>query len=312
MKQSFGVQRASYRQGLVLGLTMAEIMLLVVFTLLLVAGALLQKNTARIEQLEEERAGLVELDELKRLQEELKRARGAPLPESWRELVRIERNLTEIQGEAADGRTVLEIVEVAADTKRMLESLGYDMTSVRELPSLISKNMPPADQAAVQGRTGHNWPPIIRLSEADNYFFELGKAEISPSFRDQLQGVIIPKLLELIREYDVNVVEVIGHTDEVPIAGAVSNLDSHLVHTLQGRVPADELTFSDNAGLAMARASAVVRVLLEDGRLAPFRVLPLSGAQVVTTEEKLSRGQRHEMPSRRRIEIRLRRTSAVQ
>ena len=42
MIQSFSAQRASYRQGLVLGLTMAEVMLLMVFTLLLVAGSLLQ------------------------------------------------------------------------------------------------------------------------------------------------------------------------------------------------------------------------------------------------------------------------------
>src|SRR5439155_25685895 len=89
MKESFGAQRASYRQGLVLGLTMAEIMLLMVFTLLLVAGALLQKSHSRIKEMNEQEATFsqAQLAEIKSLRDELSRARNIRLPENWRELV---------------------------------------------------------------------------------------------------------------------------------------------------------------------------------------------------------------------------------
>jgi len=318
MIQSFSAQRASYRQGLVLGLTMAEVMLLMVFTLLLVAGSLLEKSHARIKEMAEQEASTSEarLAEIESLREELSRARNIRLPDNWRELVRIDEALKQFQDKPVDGRTVLDTLEIAEAARRTLRALGYKIADIRQIPDTILKNMPPAVQqqpAPPSETAGHNWPPIIRLSEADNYFFELGKAEITPEFRDQLVQVIVPRILELIRAYDVDVIEVIGHTDEVAIANRASNLDARLIDTLQGRAQPDQLTFSDNAGLAMARASAVARVLMDDDRLKPFRILPLSAAQVITTEEKISEGGlRHEMPTRRRIEIRVRRTSVVQ
>src|SRR5205814_2703733 len=104
MKQSFGAERASYRQGLVLGLTMAEVMLLMVFTLLLVAGALLQKSSARIKEVQNEQtsAGVVQLAEIKDLREELARARSVRLPDNWRELVRIDEALRRLQVKPLD------------------------------------------------------------------------------------------------------------------------------------------------------------------------------------------------------------------
>jgi len=321
MTRSLAAQRASYRQGLVLGLTMAEIMLLVVFTLLLVAGALLQKSHARIHGLESEaaerereaRAALAaNLREKRDLQEELRQLRSTSLPDNWRDLVRIRDAVKQLEDKSVDVPSLAEAQDSARLSQQALQSLGYPVKRPEDIPDAILKEMPPAALAAHESH-GHNWPPIIRLSEADHYYFELGKAEISPAFRDQLVQAIIPRLLELIAEYDVDVIEVIGHTDEVPISGLASNLDAKLIDALRGRSSSKVLTFSDNAGLAMARASAVVRVLMEDGRLANFRILPLSGAQVITVDEKLSEGNsRHELAARRRIEIRLRRTSQVQ
>jgi flagellar motor protein MotB len=302
MTHNYAAQRASYRQGLVLGLTMAEIMLLMVFTLLLVAGALLQKSHARIASLEQRRAQVerdanaqiaTRLREIQNLEDQLARTGKPNIPDNWRELV-----------------------AAARASEKALSSLGYRLNDVRDIPDTILKSMPRAGEApqpAQAAKSGHDWPPIIRLSEADHYYFQLGKAEISPEFRDQLIATIIPRLLELIGEYDVNVIEVIGHTDEVPVTSLASNLDAKLIDALRGNAYPDELTFSDNAGLAMARASAVARVLIEDERLALYRVLPMSGAQVITTDERLAQGNsRHETAERRRIEIRLRRTSQVQ
>jgi flagellar motor protein MotB len=319
MIESRAAERASYRQGLVMGLTMAEVMLLVVFTLLLVAGVLLQKTHDRAKRLEQEAiasqsrakaAAAAERRTASELRREIERRHGVRLPEDWRELVRIQDALKELHS-PADSSTIAQSLETERLVKQSLESLGYHVENEAEIADAILKNLPPAGEAV--GKPGHDWPPIIRLSEADHYYFELGKAEISSAFRQQLAEAIIPRLIELIREYDVDVIEVIGHTDEVPVANPASNLDAKLIDALKGRSLLHDLTFSDNAGLAIARASAVARVLIEDGRLKGFRILPLSGAQVITTDERLSDGSsRREGPSRRRIEIRLRRTSPVQ
>src|SRR5437867_372918 len=106
MRESLAAQRASYRQGLVLGLTMAEIMLLVVFTLLLVAGALLQKSHARIHGLESDAvdrerqahaALAANLREKRDLQEELRQLKTASLPDDWRDLVRISEAVKQLE-----------------------------------------------------------------------------------------------------------------------------------------------------------------------------------------------------------------------
>src|SRR5262249_16734498 len=60
-------------------------------------------------------------------------------------------------------------------------------------------------------------PPIITLGETEGYFFALGSAELPPDFKARLSSEVVPKLLLLADIYDADVVEVIGHTDGIPI-----------------------------------------------------------------------------------------------
>ena len=112
------------------------------------------------------------------------------------------------------------------------------------------------------------------------------------------------------KEYRVDVIEVVGHTDELGIAARPSILDKELLPILRGDGDIKKLVPGDNAGLGLARAVAIVDVLKRDGRLKEFRILPLSGAQLVQTDETLSTGvQTGADPKRRRIEIRMRKSS---
>ena len=110
-------------------------------------------------------------------------------------------------------------------------------------------------------------------------------------------------------DYDVDVVEVIGHTDEVPMSGK-SNLDTSLIRASVNKVSIASLQSTDNAGLAMARAVAVVRILRADKRLAGLTILPLSGAQMIVPVDKMADGTAPgSNQQRRRIEIRLRKST---
>ncbi len=334
-------QSSSYRQGLVLGLTMAEIMVLLVFCLLLGAGAALtaerSSKEAAVRALESAQRVVVEsarfADLIKaepRLVEALRSAEAAgkaAVDEFWRRLVESKDLVDSLEKRgvnsdtikrgadliaraaemAREGTSVERLVEKAArsdELDRLLQRAGIQSRDVATVAGMAERG------SLLQNPKGHQWPPIIKLSEAGGYFFDVGSAELKADFANQLRSSIAPQLLELTSEYGVDVIEVVGHTDEQPIGQRPSNLDKDLSAVLRGVTSIGALKPADNAGLGLARAVAVVSVLTQDARLRRFRLLPLSGAQLILTDETLSRGESvGDVKERRRIEIRLRKAS---
>jgi len=151
----------------------------------------------------------------------------------------------------------------------------------------------------------HDQPPIITLKESEGFSFPSGSADVSGEFRIKLSQIIVPIILATSHKYYVTVIEVIGHTDEVPLSRKASNLDLALIPFLNDNTIS--LVASDNAGLGMARAIAVLSVLMGDQRLSQFQFIPYSAGQMVLRGDRLSDGtDRQASESRRRIEISLR------
>jgi outer membrane protein OmpA-like peptidoglycan-associated protein len=158
----------------------------------------------------------------------------------------------------------------------------------------------------------HDWPPIIRLSDADGYSFDVGSAHLSAKFESDLQASVADEVARIIREYDVDVVEVIGHTDEQRVWLTGPNFDDKALPTLRGEENIATLVPGDNASLGLARAISVTNVLRADPRLRGVRILPLSGGQLIMPGDLISDGsQSGDVAQRRRIEIRLRRHTDV-
>jgi flagellar motor protein MotB len=151
------------------------------------------------------------------------------------------------------------------------------------------------------------------MSEADGYFFKSGSAELSAAFHDTLVSMTPGEILDYIRKYDVDVIEVVGHTDERPIGiRQYSNLDRDLLPVLNNTASVVSLTPADNAGLGLARAVAVVSVLRQSPLLAGYKLIPMSGAQLVNTDETLAiSGSSGDIQQRRRIDIRLRKSVPI-
>lgn len=147
-------------------------------------------------------------------------------------------------------------------------------------------------------------PPIITLSEAEGYSFTSGSVELSPQFLDRLHGPISDQLATIVRKYNANVIEVVGHTDEVHVKARHGSLDQTLLSFLAG----DDvnLAFADNAGLGMARAAVVERELRKDQRFKDIKFVPLSGAQATPPDGEEHAGQ-VDAARLRRVEIRARR-----
>jgi flagellar motor protein MotB len=148
------------------------------------------------------------------------------------------------------------------------------------------------------------------MSEADGYFFKSGSAELSMAFHDTLLNRTPLEILNYIKKYDVDVIEVVGHTDERPIGlRQLSNLDRDLPSVLKSNSSVASLVPADNAGLGLARAVAVVTLLRQSPLLDGYKIIPLSGAQLVNTDETLAiAGSTEDVQQRRRIEIRLRKS----
>ena len=93
-----------------------------------------------------------------------------------------------------------------------------------EIVSILREGMQ-AKTAAVnsQGEGKHKWPPIIEINEASEYYFDSGSAVLPTKYSAHLSTAIIEKILWIKAKYsDVNVIEVIGHTDEVHVTSKTS------------------------------------------------------------------------------------------
>ena len=277
-------QQESYKRGLVLGLTMAEIVLLILFTLLLVLAALLTEKHREQSKLEAQLA-LVEKEFSAMLKEHIDNPKAF-----FQELILAR--------------------EKAARTDRLEQQLQQEKKTNAEIQAALERER--AARLAAEHGKGRDqlskWPPIISLSEAGGYYFEVGSAELSEEFKQALTDKVVPKILQIATQYpDVDIIEVVGHTDEQLIRRRYSNLDGVLIDVLRNGDVAS-LIPADNAGLGIARAVAVVTRLLQDSRLeARFsRILPMSGAQLIQVDETLTHGSQGDVRERRRIEIRLR------
>jgi flagellar motor protein MotB len=351
MSGTIGRQTASYRQGLVLGLTMAEIMLLLVFCLLIAVGVALSTERAkrddaltRLKKVEAAAAANEAVVKTIRRNERLadlldrsaKLSSQREIDDFWRKLVESNDTVAKMEQEGVPLKALQEDSSYTGKLQQLISegidpdkiSRGVALASAidaiiadrnlgsptpQEIAALIDKGIeaskpkPPNDSDA---KKGHNWPPIINLSEAGGYFFATGSAELTPSFAAELRTVVTDKLLEIAESYDVDVIEVIGHTDEQPVNGRQSNLDRSLSSVTSGGSGAGVLQWADNAGLGLARALSVVERLSADSRLRNFRILPLSAAQLIGIDGKITRFDGHgDVRERRRIEIRMRKSA---
>lgn len=333
-------QSSSYRQGLVLGLTMAEIMILLIFCLLITMATFLKREQTKREEAEQqvrvERVSsmadrnlvmaIKQNPELyERLRSEVVTSSGVKaVDEFWRELVESRNAMADLK---KGGLSEKNIRDQLADMER-LKSKGISLDKAlrdADIVGSIEKVMPAAGQSSTPpqmiadavsrglsgSQAGHQWPPIIRLSEADGNFFRTGSAELSPEFRERLLASTPEQIVALIKKYDVDVIEVVGHTDEQPVGLRQSNLDRDLVPVLRNYASIASLVPADNAGLGLARAVSVVSVLGRSPLLSGYKLIPMSGAQLINTDETLAIAGSFsgDVRERRRIEIRLRKSS---
>lgn len=296
-----------HRRGVVLGLTMAEMMLLLLFCLLLVSAALLQEQEKEIAAAEQRLDEMVAagatpptVEQQKRVAEErIELDRLREESQKWSELLPSDSVST---AEPVSDETWREL-KVAQEIGQAMVDRGLTLSEVVTRVEQRAEVVPPAP-------SGHDWPPMITLGN-DEFRFVVSSAELSDEFRVRLQTDIAQRLRELLELYDVDVIEVVGHTDEQPIKSTQqSTLDTLAIPVLNGDAPIADLKPVDNAGLGLARAIAVANALASELEGTGVKIVPLSGAQLILPGDVVSNGLNpNDDRNRRRIELRVRRSS---
>ncbi|TKT70870.1 hypothetical protein YH63_005275 [Afipia massiliensis] len=366
MSEQINRQGSSYRQGLVLGLTMAEIMLLLVFCLLIAMATFLRREQGKLaaaeKRLEQQQAArerdsssIAALKEEAALIEKLAASVGSDpvkIDEYWRDLVESKAAMNQI---IKEGTSLKELRDKAANMTS-LQKAGIDTEKAlrdADIVAAIKRALPDAERVALTpqsaaelaakgarsaaGGGGNRWPPIISLSEERGYFFRTGSAELEHRFKEALTTTTLDKILDIVKQHDIDVIEVVGHTDEqaygprrasaptsvptdtstpiplvpAPLVARTSNLDRSLTSVLKNEGDIGKLIPADNAGLGLARAVSVVSILRQSPKLAGYKMIPLSGGQLIDTNESLALSGMSggDVAQRRRIEIRLRKST---
>ncbi|NTF41770.1 hypothetical protein [Rhizobium rhizogenes] len=312
------LEHKGYNRGLILGLTMAESMLLLVFCLLLVAAAMIsaersrryeverklekaEQQVALLERKRSEQTALIVQLQSKLVSGNLSAGDKAVVEKQWRELVLARETLDNIVDEGATPADLQSLSKVAAVLKEHNIALAAAPDEVNKLLA-----------GGTGGGVMHDWPPIINLDDAKKNYFQSGSAELTGTFAQLLGTTITDEIASNLSLYGANIVEVIGHTDEQPVARGTSNLDDTIINAMDGKLPVSSLQPADNAGLGLARAIAVANVLKANPKLKDATILPMSAAQLILPGDTVTSGQRGAVESRRRIEIRVRgRTAPV-
>jgi flagellar motor protein MotB len=318
---SVGHEKKGYARGLILGLTMAETMLLLVFCLLLVAGAIIAKkqkeleaalqqasrDAAQVERLSEESKKLE-----KRVQALLEQVTGHKMPdEDWRKLVLAKDTVDQLEQQGLSAEEAVRLAEatvVVRDNNLTAEDVRM-LLSAEERATKAEKKLSEVETELAKSTTQpKDLPPIISLSEANGYSFEVGSAELTPRFKAKLEGDIAHQIEGIVSKYDVDVIEVVGHTDEQPLSRQ-SNMDFELGRVLAGQDSVSKMQPGDNAGLGLARAISVTTILKGIPALSHLNILPMSGGQLILPDDRLTDGAHPgDAPARRRIEIRVRKS----
>ena len=151
-------------------------------------------------------------------------------------------------------------------------------------------------------------PPIILIPDDPKHRFDSGSAIINPSFYNYIATKIFPEIERASKQYNIDVIEVIGHTDGQPNGNIASNLDLNLENVARGGLELEKLQAGSNADLGLMRALAVVQQLrniqVKDKKLPGLSFRAYSAAQLILPSGEFAPVVRESDQNRRRIEIR--------
>lgn len=203
------------------------------------------------------------------------------------------------------------------------KNLQQPLSNIEDLQLKANKTNQLEQQVASLQRQLHSvkqltdTPPIILIKDEGAYRFASGSADLPQPMYHYVWTKIVPEIERETKQYNINTVEVIGHTDGQVNGSGTSNLDLNLENIASGNLPVQNLKAGSNADLGLMRSLALVRVLryiqTKEGRLQGLKFRAYSAAQLILPNGEFAPPptSRQEDSTRRRIEIRFTRLGEV-
>lgn len=182
----------------------------------------------------------------------------------------LEKDKTSLQREQAALRAENE----ALDRERM-KLLETSKQSQSQYDALARELKEEVQKGQLQVR---QYKDMLTVDVAEQLFFDSGRATLKETGKE-----VLKRVADAIKSYDDKAIRVVGHTDNVPISGALQK------------------TYATNWELSVARATTVVRFLQEAG-IEPERLLATGRAEYAPVAANDSPEGRQK---NRRIEITL-------
>lgn len=211
------------------------------------------EKAQEIDALQSQRAALE--SERKSLQQE------KALLEKDKAALEREQAMLRAQNDALEGER-MKLLEASKQSQAQYDSLA------RELNQEVQKGQLQVRQ----------YKDMLTVDVAEQLFFDSGRATLKDTGKE-----VLKKVAAAIMSYDDKAIRVVGHTDNVPISGALQK------------------TYASNWELSVARATTVVRFLQESG-IEPGRLVATGRAEYAPVAENDSPEGRQK---NRRIEITL-------
>jgi chemotaxis protein MotB len=195
------------------------------------------QKSQEISSLQSQRAALErELEEL--------RSQRAAL-EGQKKL--LERDKASLEHDQATLRVQNEALE-----KERMKLLDASKQSQAQYDRLLSDLNQEVQKGQLQVR---QYKDMLTVDVAEQLFFDSGKATLKETGKE-----VLKKVADAIKSYDDKAIRVVGHTDNVPITGALQKI------------------YASNWELSAARATTVVR-FLQDSGIAPERLVATGRAE---------------------------------
>ena len=153
-------------------------------------------------------------------------------------------------------------------------------------------------------RASNEKPPLVPLTERESFRFTTGSYVLGPEFKKALDRRI-PEIRDIIKQYRIDSVEVIGHTDGQPSPG-MSNLDL-LLPKASGSSALKGFLAGSNTDLGLLRALAVANELktrLDPDGSQGLTIRPYSAGSLITADGRFAPADKKARAERRRIELR--------
>lgn len=260
----------------------------------------------RLDLLQTERVA----SQVPELEEQLAQAR-----ETAEKIPRLQQQLAQARDTAQEVYELQEKVESLQEQAEKVEALQLELEEAEATAEQVAQLREQLENARAAARRIPESPPLIILSERNQtYRFAVGSAAISQEFKTALDNRIIPVLEAESKRCNCDAIEVIGHTDNLPVNSGSSNLDEELIRAFnQAETP--NLVPGSNLDLGMMRALSIIRYLKQAqdrGRLSQIKYfLPYSAGQMLNPDHTLDTSpQTQANERRRRIEMRLLKSTA--